>query len=274
MNQFSFTLPGLSLGAKGDEVVALQTYLCHYGYLRGIPNKKNDKYASIRGTDSAPQATVGQFDQATESALQHYQRFHKLPVSGQVDKATIINLRRPRCGYPDIVRALDIKTINNGGWKKKELTVWFDKLSSDYEVDSIVKVTNAMAIAFRVWTGSREGGANIRFKWAPVKDEKKPDIMVTFGKHDGIGGEVAYAYGPPDGDILFDDAELWTTSLPTPTSGTDFIAFAIHELGHSLGLDHRDDDSDSIMQSSIPNGKRDLSEGDKAAIQALYPYPR
>ncbi len=72
---------------------------------------------------------------------------------------------------------------------------------------------------------------------------------------DGPGGGLARGYGPDDivtgprfgfdqiaGDVFFDDAELWTGATAGPGScsslSCDLYHVALHEIGHSLGLDH------------------------------------
>ena len=72
----------------------------------------------------------------------------------------------------------------------------------------------------------------------------KVDIRVQSKDIDGKGNTLAYAYFPSVGDITFDTAETW--------SETKFLETAVHELGHSLGLDH-EDDTEAIMNSVLGN---------------------
>ena len=94
----------------------------------------------------------------------------------------------------------------------------------------------------------------------------KVDILVQSKAIDGRGKTLAYAYFPSVGDITFDTSENW--------SETKFLETAVHELGHSLGLDH-EDDTDAIMNSVLGNkfaGKDEafLLQDDIRGVRYLY----
>jgi hypothetical protein len=73
-------------------------------------------------------------------------------------------------------------------------------------------------------------------------------------------------------DIKFYDGHLWSTTTP-PTSN-DIESVALHELGHSLGLDHTPI-SAAVMYYQITTGtmKRSLHSDDLNGVCALYPGP-
>ena len=52
---------------------------------------------------------------------------------------------------------------------------------------------------------------------------------------DGLGGTLAHAYYPENGDIHMDDSETWTLGV---NYGTNFLQTLTHEIGHSIGLQH------------------------------------
>ena len=90
------------------------------------------------------------------------------------------------------------------------------------------------------------------------------DILVQSDYIDGRSGTLAYAYFPNNGDITFDNSEDWNEST--------FLETAVHELGHSLGLDH-EDDTDAIMNSVLGNRFSSgayLFEDDVNGIRSLY----
>lgn len=114
------------------------------------------------------------------------------------------------------------------------------------------------------------------------------DIVVTWAasgygdRHafDGPGGKVAQTYYPYyggtvwyDGDIILDEAETWVTG--TPTQGFPYQVHlqttVMHEMGHSLGLEHSSDPA-SLMWP-LYTGVRGLAPSDVANIQALYGAP-
>lgn len=137
-------------------------------------------------------------------------------------------------------------------------------------------VDYAIKRAFQVWSDV-----------TPLKFRKinagEADIMIrfAFGAHgdwypfDGKGGVIAHAFGPGrniGGDTHFDEAEIWTTKC----KGTNLFLVAVHELGHSLGLDHSRDRR-AIMFPTYryvnPNTFQ-LSADDIRGIQSLYGAPQ
>ena len=92
------------------------------------------------------------------------------------------------------------------------------------------------------------------------------DIYVQSRGIDGQGGTLAFAYFPTVGDITFDNTERWNNDK--------FLETAVHELGHSLGLDH-EGDVDAIMNPVLNNrfaGSNNpfLLQDDVNGIQNLY----
>lgn len=89
-------------------------------------------------------------------------------------------------------------------------------------------------------------------------------------------GVLAHAYYPPPnfvsaaGDVHFNDGFAWTTTAPAPGPPFDVETVALHELGHSLGLDHVGTVPGDIMFPFYGGLQRTLSPGDIAFITSIY----
>ena len=106
----------------------------------------------------------------------------------------------------------------------------------------------------------------------------RDSIDINFDSIDGSGGTLAQAYLPDDvtfgrlaGDIEFDSAESWEFGNARRGAATDIILVAVHEIGHSLGLEHSEN-RDSVMYHSIPSNAvfDELHPSDIDAILSLY----
>ncbi len=129
---------------------------------------------------------------------------------------------------------------------------------------------DAITAAFNLW----ESIANIDFQY-DATDSQSNDIRLGWDTIDGANGTVGQAityYAPhsPYGinawsEIRFDTAENW--KVGSDTSGIDFFAVAVHEIGHTLGLEHSTNTT-SIMYPVV--GAHTVSNNDISIIQALY----
>lgn len=97
-----------------------------------------------------------------------------------------------------------------------------------------------------------------------------PDILLGGLNWDGPGDTLAFAFYPNQGwlggNAYFDWEEDWRTD---GTGGYDFESVVLHELGHSLGLDHSPV-SDSVMYPYYTGIIRALTADDIAGMQELY----
>ena len=131
---------------------------------------------------------------------------------------------------------------------------------------SIVGISNsdiktAIEEAFGVWSSV----APLNF--TEVEDSSG-NSQIRIGQEyiDGRSGTLAFAYFPTNGDIRFDNGENWNRSL--------FLETAVHEIGHSLGLDHESGTS-AIMNPTIQNrynglGTAFLYQDDINGIRSIY----
>ncbi|MHC4174808.1 MAG: matrixin family metalloprotease [Planctomycetota bacterium] len=80
--------------------------------------------------------------------------------------------------------------------------------------------------------------------------------------------------GTLGGDMHFDVGKTWVNN-PADVAGNgqyDFYTVALHELGHSLGLDHSSV-LGSVMWPNYGGALRTLTPDDIAGVQALYGIP-
>lgn len=281
-NQILLTDDALDLapGADGPIVGELQHYLSRFGWLR-----RPDLPAVLEGHELLPEGKPDRFDENTETALAEFQRFYRLPVTGTLNAETLALMWRPRCGVPDtgmVTVALGDGAKPPAGFvagpnKWKDLHLGYQLLAGSSDLSNAA-VRQALRFAYRTWCLIAQIEAH------PVSS--KPDMRVRFesgtGDHgcgtgdnafDGVGGTLAHAHYPPPfngdlaGDIHFDEAETWTRD--DPPTGTDFDTVALHEAGHSLGLDHSGEKA-AVMYAFYGGLRRTLTADDIEGMRSLY----
>jgi len=83
-----------------------------------------------------------------------------------------------------------------------------------------------------------------------------------------IGGVLAHAFYPQNGETHFDDEEQW---VDREHDGIDLMTVTAHELGHALGLGHSEVPGALMApyyQGYEPNFS--LPDDDRQAIRSLY----
>jgi len=261
----------LARGAASPAVAGLQAYLSQFGWLR-----TPDQQAIVAEHDELPLVEPGRFDEATESALAEFQRFHGLAVTGRLDASTLELMRKPRCGMPDKTPAprgdgaLNEFLAAATKWDHQHLGFNLSKGTVDLSNASVI---DALRLAYRNWCLVSQMEVHSAGAGAEI------DVKFVTGDHgdgfsfDGAGPLLGHGFYPPPnggaiaGDLHFDDAETWTRNLPP--SGTDLDTVALHEAGHTLGLDHSSDTS-AVMYAYYNGPRRSLTADDIAGIRSLY----
>eukprot|EP00058_Branchiostoma_floridae_P019752 XP_002605242.1 hypothetical protein BRAFLDRAFT_92284 [Branchiostoma floridae] len=173
----------------------------------------------------------------------------------------------------------DISNCTASKWKKKHLYYRIVNSPHNNEAEKY-RVQNTVARAIKLWSDASP------LTFYEAKDRQKADFVVKFikGDHndgypfDGEGGIYAHAFFPQDGDVHFDNDEIWALKQENSPK-KDLFIIAAHELGHSLGLGHSKVDG-AVMRPKYRDIMKHkdiekLSSDDTAAIQAVYgPCPK
>jgi Ca2+-binding RTX toxin-like protein len=148
-------------------------------------------------------------------------------------------------------------------------------LSSFLPADYLSQIT----AAFDAW----HTAANINFVQVPDGGGDfgvgaTADIRIGGGFIDGFnanGSVLGSAFFPPvggnsnatatSGDIIFDSGDRWTDSL--------LYATALHEIGHTLGLDHVPQNNPIAVMNPVLHEGLPLQPDDIAGIRAIYGLP-
>jgi predicted Zn-dependent protease len=259
------TSAGLELGDEGTDVERLQAYLRKYGY---IDSPILDTFSTREEASAEAAPAPGIFDESTKRAVERFQEFAGIPVTGQLDDGTLSMMERPRCGFPDTANFV----VDGRKWDHTDIKFSFRELTPDLEAS---QVRQAIKDAFGLW----QAASSLTFR--EVGEQDNVDIVIRFVRSDhgdgdgfdGPGHVLAHAFFPPPnagllaGDAHFDDDESW--SLDIPASGTDLITVAAHEFGHSLGLAHSQVQG-ALMFPFYDGPNRKLHDDDKAGIKQLY----
>lgn len=247
----------------------LMDYMVRYGYLHQ-PDPRLEK--DLTNDD-------------VTLAVKNLQHMRGLAETGSLqdpDTAALVDVKRcavPDFGPSDTARRKRRYAVHGTVWNKKLLTYRIVNYPSATKL-KVKEVDDTIRKSLDSWS------AVSQIKFERITDNNtEADIMISFvtGYHgdsrpaDGPGKELAHAFFPLDnkglaGDLHFDnDEEFDINGNPTKV---DFNWLSLHELGHSLGLDHSWH-IDSVMfpfyLGYAPGLK--LDKDDVEGIQQLYGKP-
>ncbi|XP_046372126.2 matrix metallopeptidase-21-like [Haliotis rufescens] len=165
----------------------------------------------------------------------------------------------------------------NGQMINKEVIRW-RLLTNGYSTRIPVEDQRAtIDLAFRMWSEVIPP----KFVEDTGGDIRDVDIEIAFGrgnhqncphKFDGSGGEIAHSWKA--GNMHFDDEENFKSIRSYSPEGIYLLRVAVHEIGHVLGLAHRNK-SYSIMYAiyhgfEMQQPEFELGWEDRKAIQQIY----
>ena len=258
----------LRFGERHDTVRYLRRYLAKFGYQGECSCEPN------------------LFCKETRDALEKYQVFFGLEVTGRLDAATWRQMQKPRCGLPDLEPGEDVHRkvadycLSGGMWSTNSLSYFFQNGTGDIggttEQDIVRQALDKWAFVTPLTFSqtATEASAHLRFRWASGDHGDGSPF-------DGFGNVLAHGFYPPPvnsqpiaGDVHFDEAENWDTS----DGGfwwwrrRDLLTVATHEVGHALGLCHSAVSS-AVMWPTYEGERRTLHQDDIDGIQAIYGPP-
>ncbi|KAK0414644.1 hypothetical protein QR680_011541 [Steinernema hermaphroditum] len=199
--------------------------------------------------------------------IREFQEMMALPLTGEMDSATKTMMKEPRCGVADKIRPSRARRALSK-WPRRHLTYWVGNVPSSHT--NLDEIRKEMAKAFKIW----EEVTDISFEEKESLDGRDVDIAVTFEPRDHGDNQpfksnvLAHAFFPLNGDVHFNNDHNFRI-VPAFFEEVNLLSVAIHELGHSLGLDHLNKPN-SVMFSTNTYSPITLSPEDISAIQAIY----
>lgn len=224
-----------------------------YGYL-SLPNDLPSDHL----TGVEPAGNLGQWTANAKAALEKYQAYNRLPITGERDDAVLAHMCERRCKCPD--RPYALTAAQTMKWNKNNLTWKFVNYTLDIPQNEI---SDSFEKGFGVWSSCTP------LNFQEVMENEQADIEITFDRIDGQSNVLAQTWFPPEGKMEFDDSEAWSWKLPIGRGLVDLTTVVAHEAGHLIGLEHSQVQG-AQMAPVYAGPKRFLEQDDIRRAQQLY----
>ena len=132
---------------------------------------------------------------------------------------------------------------------------------------------NLVKKAFQRWTNAT--GGTVYFKYLDAKDINNADIMILFTKQmyrPDLQGETRMKWNNKGYFIQtkIEIGQRHTKYREIPLTDTEMYRVILHEIGHSIGLKHSQDQSDIMYEKGTWFGQKDLSKNDITQAIKIY----
>ncbi|XP_074626799.1 collagenase 3-like isoform X2 [Acropora palmata] len=204
-------------------------------------------------------------------AIERFQRFFNLSVTGEINNETMRVMNQPRCGDSNVSNdglRVRIRRFSTRGKWHKTIFKYFLSYGNDLPKRDQARIIQR---AFKHWSDVCP-----TLNFTRTNDSSNADIKLSFGtyRHGGIPneGSCRISFDGPGRVIAHAHSEVgsvyrWGSFVIRGSQS--LIYTAVHEIGHSLGLGHSNVRG-SVMYPLAKIGRPVLHSDDIKGIRFLY----